>query len=937
MVRIVLQEIANSIDFNSLPPEWSSFDLRKFSRNKVLYDYQEEALKNAMKVLWLYFEKFNENKKKLLNEYEAFGANPGVFSIKKSKKLFNVLTEYYELKNGEIPPENRINRMCFWMATGSGKTVLLVKLIETLTLLMRRRCIPEKDILILTHREDLIEQIKNHMDEFSQDNETKIRYWSLKEYDKVKRGGVLPGGSDTVDVFMYRADLFSDEEKENLVDFRNYENGGNWYVLLDEAHKGDKEESKRQFYYHVMSRKGFLFNYSATFTDPIDIYTTVYNFNLEQFITRGYGKNIYLSSESLGVFKDEFPSKEKQKVVLKSLVLQTYLKKVFREIRRHGDYYHKPLMVVFVNTVNPRDDDSFGEPDLLRFFEEVEKISSGREKEQTEKLLQIVKNELVSELDGGRYIFGDERLQINKELLGSITYEDVLEEVFNASGCGQIEVIVSPSNRKEVAFKMKTSDRPFALIKIGDVTKLLRKKFGSYEIVEKWENESYFKVIHEDDSDINIVMGSRAFYEGWDLNRPNVVLFINIGVGENARKFALQAIGRGVRIEPIKGERRRASYLRKPFNLDKRQISSIETLFVFGTRVEVLKEIMNTLKREKLESGETISLNRNPRSEERTLLVPVYRRLGTVKLDELPKFEVDEKSLKLLKEYLSWLEDDRILLMLHSDSFNDLATLQRFKDFLNNEAHFEFSGDLAVQPEFLIPRIVSHISIQPEKLSDFKKLEEEIAHFRKIKVYLDREEIRVFREKLGKVRFSEKDSFKDVEIYHIAEHYYLPLLSARNRVEWIKHIIKTENEYKFVSDLVAYLRKEDNLFRKFDWWMFSKIDEHLDDVYIPYYHKKTNTFRRFKPDFIFWLCKGDKYYIIFVDPKGVSHTDYEYKVDGYKKIFMENNKIREFKQDGFKIKVHLFLYTEDVQKLPEGYRRFWFDDIEQVLKVCLDD
>jgi type III restriction enzyme len=46
-------------------------------------------------------------------------------------------------------------------------------------------------------------------------------------------------------------------------------------------------------------------------------------------------------------------------------------------------------------------------------------------------------------------------------------------------------------------------------------------------------------------------MGSRSFYEGWDSNRPNVANFINIGVGTDARKFILQSVGRGVRIEPL--------------------------------------------------------------------------------------------------------------------------------------------------------------------------------------------------------------------------------------------------------------------------------------------------------------------------------------------------------------------------------------------------
>jgi hypothetical protein len=56
-------------------------------------------------------------------------------------------------------------------------------------------------------------------------------------------------------------------------------------------------------------------------------------------------------------------------------------------------------------------------------------------------------------------------------------------------------------------------------------------------------------------------MGSRSFYEGWDSNRPNIILFINIGKGIDARKFVLQSIGRGVRIEPIPNKRRRALFL----------------------------------------------------------------------------------------------------------------------------------------------------------------------------------------------------------------------------------------------------------------------------------------------------------------------------------------------------------------------------------------
>lgn len=59
-------------------------------------------------------------------------------------------------------------------------------------------------------------------------------------------------------------------------------------------------------------------------------------------------------------------------------------------------------------------------------------------------------------------------------------------------------------------------------------------------------------------------------------------------------------------------------------------------------------------------------------------------------------------------------------------------------------------------------------------------------------------------------------------------------------------------------------------------------------VYILYFNFKTNRKDKFKPDFIFWLKKGDDYIILFVDPKGIGYTDVEIKIDGYSRVFETN-------------------------------------------------
>jgi hypothetical protein len=95
------------------------------------------------------------------------------------------------------------------------------------------------------------------------------------------------------------------------------------------------------------------------------------------------------------------------------------------------------------------------------------------------------------------------------------------------------------------------------------------------------------------------------------------------------------------------------------------------------------------------------------------------------------------------------------------------------------------------------------------------------------------------------------------------------------------------------------------------------LDESLDEVYIPYYDPKTNRMARFKPDFIFWLCKGDRYWIVFIDPKGTEHTDFLRKIDGYREVFENDGQPKRFCYDGKDVTVHLLLQPPDVVDIPE--------------------
>jgi len=63
-MKIFLQDMIENLRFEDLPLAWNTFDLESFSKDKRLWDYQQNALKNAIKVLWKYFENYADYQEK---------------------------------------------------------------------------------------------------------------------------------------------------------------------------------------------------------------------------------------------------------------------------------------------------------------------------------------------------------------------------------------------------------------------------------------------------------------------------------------------------------------------------------------------------------------------------------------------------------------------------------------------------------------------------------------------------------------------------------------------------------------------------------------------------------------------------------------------------------------------------------------------------------
>ncbi|MCG2725246.1 MAG: DEAD/DEAH box helicase family protein [Elusimicrobia bacterium] len=981
MSKLYLQNIIDDISFENLPAKWQGFDFNRFSKDKTLFDFQKQGLQNALKGLWLYFKDKKEDKQNLYNHYQSndFTENFDYDLKKKAEgKTAKFLLEYdkdYPVVDNKISFEHFINRMSFWMATGSGKTLIIVKLIELLGKLIAEKELPERDILFLAHRDDLLDQFKNHVEEFNSFNfDTKINLKNLRDYESVKRENALPFAKNEITVFYYRSDLISDVSKEKIVNFRNYDNSGKWYILLDEAHKGDREDSKRQILYSILSRNGFLFNFSATFTDPRDFATCAFNFNLSRFVEEGYGKHIYVSSAEISAFhgRGDFSPIEKQKIVLKTLLLSTYINKYFEKIRKvNNSLYHRPLLLTLVNSVAVEDSD------LELFFRELEKVAKN---EIRGNLLKKAKEELVQEFqDNSKFEFEGLDCVVNTDLISKLDYKDVLKYVLNAKTPGNIEVLKIPGNRNELIFRLMTAEKPFALIKIGDISGWLKDKLEGYEINESFENESYFRRINRDDSDINVLMGSRSFYEGWDSNRPNLLLFVNIGVGSDAKKFVLQSVGRGVRIEPQKHKRRRLKELlntkevkEQLFNKIQNLIAPIESLFVFGTNAENLREIIATLKAEKQDKnlGEAFILN--PEAQKHPLLVPVYKTAERIFAEEKDpqKYSISREDFDITSQFYEFL-GDKIALAKYDC---EVKVLKKAKEsFIEKERYYDFSERNSLfEPELILDRIFDYLGVKSKEFEKFKELENEIVHFKKVRFtpldnlsyltgFSDGEKYEEIKRKIEEVRhyperqkeldkhygkiprkeferqmtlFEQAGNFEmknqKISIKYLANHYYFPVIVLETeKIDYLNHIINVDSEVRFIEQLEEYLANPDNIFSRFDWWMFSKLDQTLDEVLIPYYNPKENNIANFKPDFIFWAQKGKRYLILFVDPKGTEHADGYRKIDGYSRIFEigEQKESRNFSYNGFTINTKLLLKPRrGIAEVLENYKRYWFDN-----------
>lgn len=931
--QIITDEFSNHSDL------FENLDFQTFTKNIFLQSYQQEALKYALIALRLFYQK---NSNTLINKYHNY------------IKEINI---------------NEINRASFWMATGSGKTIVMIKLIVLLESLFKSREFIRRPIMLLVPNDKILSQFKNLINEYNNFSSKIINVKDLKDFENSYGYSSL---LDEIIIYIARSDLIDDAEnvgkdsKAKRLDYRNYFNELGWYIFLDEAHKGDSKDSVRKKYYYELanglekslnSTKGFIFNFSATFNDDIDMQTCAFNYNLECFNKEGYGKNIAVLNSDLSVFKNNQNDEDKIKRIIEGFIIFCAIKQSkenlfteFLKLKIDKDLqYHNPLMIAVSDKVNSK------EAGIKIYFETILKILNSK---IDEKYFSNIIESLYSKLQNQETYFEGSNFSDNfLKIIKNIKLNDLRKNIFYSEKISNVEACKIKGNLKELVFKSKNSTKPFLLLNIGDIKEWEREHILELGIdIGEDLSQSYFDSINEVNSPINIMIGSKVFAEGWDSNRVNMISFINIG-SKNAIKYVLQTIGRGVRIEPFKNIRKR---LEKCDNLEydiKKKLYSqnegLETLFIMASDEKainfILKQIETLMDKKSLKGFKKIN-SLEP------LFVPKYQE----SLEFNKNYKISKVDFEEFKSYLKSFDEDIFILSQNARTQDmGFSTLKK----IQYQQNIEIVGNKTnLKPQNTFKIIDNFFNSGSKELKNYQNLSDEICHFNKFLSTFDDHTIEEINSKIKEILDVKKDKMidelklrlqkneisideytKKVELYFmespktakicgykldstLSQYYYAPLVIDEKNEGKIIYAIREKSEIDFLKDLKKFLQF-DNALKNYEW-CFCKLVENVDNIYIPYFDEESQNMRKFYPDFIFWLREKNtkKYKIFFIDPKGLrNERNALFKIEGFENIFKTQ------KAKDLNIEVRLVYYNKDNYQSP-SLKSYVENRIEDIFK-----
>ncbi len=563
----------------------------------------------------IYLDKYFTSKERLLADIRRYHDK----TFNKRPNTNHYIPEY---------TEQDLNKLAFWCATGSGKTLLMhVNILQYRHYLLRAGLKTNKTILI-TPNDGLTRQ---HIGEFEQSGiESRL-------FDKLQPTSLF----DSVEIIEITKLAETDGDKTVAVGFFE----GNNLVLIDEGHRGSSGE-KWKPYRDMLSAGGFAFEYSATFGQAVNSVSsplkrkemlaeyakaTLFDYSYRYFYNDGFGKDYQVLNIA------ETWDNETLYTYLTACLLCFY-----EQLRLFDDlgtavnefFIESPLAVFVGSSVTATQTSSERETSdvvtILNFFQRFVSDRSLSVR-NIENLLRgedgLVNRNNNSIFDRSfKYLRNLEDSKMAEQIYG-----DILYKVFHNSSYGAVLHLDYLRNLDgEIGMRVGNSEY-FGVINVGDASRLIKKcaDAGLSTLTKDYTVASPFDTINQQGSNINILIGSKKFTEGWSSWRVSTMGLMNVGRSEGSQ--IIQLFGRGVRLKGYKMSLKRSSALDSSLHpsILPDYLQTLETLNIFGIRADYMSQFKILL--------EEMGLPAND-SDFEELSIPV-----------LPVVDLGKKKLKYLK------------------------------------------------------------------------------------------------------------------------------------------------------------------------------------------------------------------------------------------------------------------------------------------------
>jgi superfamily II DNA or RNA helicase len=851
--------------------------------------------------------------------------------------------------------ESDLNKLAFWMATGSGKTLIMH--INYYQFLYNYKLFSPSNIILITPNEGLSKQ---HFEEL-QKSGIPCRLYT----------GSLNGGlRSNNEVLVIEITKIVEEKKGGGVTLPVDVFEGRNLVFVDEGHKGRRsEEQKWARLRNKLAENGFVFEYSATFGQILSerqpeilkeyAKSIVFDYSYKYFYLDGYGKDFSV----LNVKPTKISDQEFQELMFVANLLSFYEQILVYEENIHlaKEYnLEKPLWIFVGTTVTGKEEES----DVIQIVEFIKRVIE--DQNWVESLAKDILNGNTKLIDeDGRGVFSNKFVYLRRK---GIDFDDLYRRVFG--GKGSLRIYELKNAEGELGLKV-SENYYFGVINIGDVSGFKKQLEKKGIIVEQDAiSGSLFDDIKKEGSKINLLIGSKKFIEGWDTWRVSSMGLLNIGTGQGPQ--IIQLFGRGVRLKGKNMSLKRSG--------ENTPIRILETLNIYGIKADYLSRFLEAIRKEEVEF-ETIKIPVKLQHEEKweTLYTLSKKEDKKFEEEEVLMFDIDDKisftidlipkvsgyesqerreegiktgqirgkteELRFTEDVIDLLDWDRIWqevcefkiargywnLVLNRDVLKDLLLSDRYKIMTLPELlQVKRGEDLRRSEEIALLVIKKYLDLFYRKYA--KRFETENLSYQKVKQLqlpfvsenneryyeirikkgkpINRDLISKIKELVNDLNKLLKQETDELPRVYFDSHLYLPILIQSPNIDKISPAGLVESEYKFVVGLREYLKNNKD--------KFSNVEIYLLRNY-PFYGVGFQLqWHKFYPDFIMWIKDkdSDKQIIVFIDPKGLEHTK---GLDDEKIQFAKEIKDIEKKLNNQNIKLESFILSNTrYDKLKEG-------------------